>query len=106
MPRLHVVFLECWDAANLDSADHRSHVSYPAGGACPSSHPRPIPRLGLQVDYPPGEDVTGAVFSSGGQYSAHADWINAWRGGEGGMADLVRRCLTAGVHCSPAAPRA
>jgi hypothetical protein len=42
--RAEVYFPSCWDGVNLDSADHKSHVSYPAignfnGGVCPKSHP-------------------------------------------------------------------
>lgn len=42
--RAQIVFPSCWDGVNLDSEDHKSHMSYPVGGApdsgdCPSSHP-------------------------------------------------------------------
>jgi len=42
--RAQVYFPSCWDGVNLDSADHKSHVAYPAvgdydGGVCPKSHP-------------------------------------------------------------------
>ena len=42
--RAQIVFPSCWDGSNLDSQDHKSHMSYPTGGApdngdCPSSHP-------------------------------------------------------------------
>lgn len=41
----------CWDGKNLDSADHMSHMSYPASGTfetqgpCPDTHPVPVPQL-------------------------------------------------------------
>ena len=42
--RAQVYFPSCWDGVNLDSPDHKSHVSYPIGlyndGACPPSHPK------------------------------------------------------------------
>ena len=41
--RAQVFFPSCWDGVNIDSADHKSHMSYPAdvynSGKCPSSHP-------------------------------------------------------------------
>jgi hypothetical protein len=41
--RAQVYFPSCWDGVNLDSPDHKSHMSYPIenfnGGSCPSSHP-------------------------------------------------------------------
>jgi hypothetical protein len=49
----------CWDGKNLDSADHRSHMSWSNGPmypgqffrACPSDHPYVIPNLEVQVAY-------------------------------------------------------
>jgi hypothetical protein len=45
----------CWDGVNLDSPNHRDHVSYPArgtfqsNGACPASHPVKLPQIFLEV---------------------------------------------------------
>jgi hypothetical protein len=74
---LSVVFADCWDGVATDSADHRSHVAYSAGGRCPSSHPVPIPQLELVVDYGTVE-VAGLSLSSGPVSSAHADFWNTW----------------------------
>ncbi len=38
-----VEFPQCWDGVNLDSFDHRSHMSFTVNGACPASHPKAIP---------------------------------------------------------------
>lgn len=40
----------CWDGKNLDSPDHKSHVTYSGtgasgGGSCPSSHPVKLPQV-------------------------------------------------------------
>ena len=42
--RAQITFPSCWDGKNLDSDDHKSHMSYPEGGQpdngdCPESHP-------------------------------------------------------------------
>lgn len=42
--RSQVVFPSCWDGVNVDSDDHKSHMSYPLGSApdsgdCPDTHP-------------------------------------------------------------------
>ncbi len=50
--RAQVYFPSCWDGVNLDSPDHKSHVSYPASynnGACPSSHPKHLISLFYEV---------------------------------------------------------
>jgi hypothetical protein len=94
--RLHVRFPECWDGRRLDSPDHRSHMASAMRGACPSTHPILVPQVTEIFRYPTrgGE---GFALSSGGQYSAHADFLNAWN--PGALKKLVNDCLNALVHC-------
>jgi Domain of unknown function (DUF1996) len=94
--RLHVNFPDCWDGANLDSADHQSHMAYSMRGRCPATHPVAVPRISLIYKYPivGGADVT---LASGGQLSAHADFFNAWKQGQ--LTRLVNSCLNALRHC-------
>ncbi|KAL8284631.1 hypothetical protein RB597_008524 [Gaeumannomyces tritici] len=53
--RTTITFPTCWDGRNYDSADHRSHVAYPAtgsfesGGPCPASHPVHLPQLVYEI---------------------------------------------------------
>jgi hypothetical protein len=94
--RLHVNFPSCWDGADLDSADHKSHVAYPVRGACPASHPVAVPAISLIYRYPI-TGGSGVTLSSGGRYSAHADFFNAWR--QGRLVSLVNNCLNALRHC-------
>lgn len=48
-------FPTCWDGVNLDSPNHRDHVSYPetgtfeSGGRCPDTHPVRIPQILLET---------------------------------------------------------
>ena len=72
-----VNFPNCWDGSRLDSADHKSHLAYSTDGVCPSGHPVEVPALMLQVYY----GVAGgpnAELASGGDFSGHADFMNAW----------------------------
>lgn len=81
---MQVSFPQCWDGVNLSSPDHKSHVAYPSGGRCPSSHPVPTPELSLHVHYVTtygdsstwrlSSDLSGAPAGSSG----HADWVHAW----------------------------
>jgi uncharacterized protein DUF1996 len=94
--RLHVNFPNCWDGRHLDSADHQSHMAYATRGSCPADHPVAVPAIALIFRYA----ITGGSgvgLSSGGQYSAHADFFNAWR--QGTLVSLVDRCLNALRHC-------
>jgi Domain of unknown function (DUF1996) len=94
--RLHVNFPNCWDGRRLDSADHQSHMAYAVRGNCPADHPVAVPAISLIFRYA----ITGGpgvTLSSGGQYSAHADFFNAWR--QGTLVSLVQNCLNALRHC-------
>ena len=75
--RLVVNFPNCWDGSRLDSADHKAHLAYSTDGVCPSTHTVEVPAITLQIHY----GVTGganAELSSGGDFSGHADFVNAW----------------------------
>jgi hypothetical protein len=95
--RLHVNFPNCWDGRRLDSADHKSHMAYAARGACPATHPVAVPGISLIFRYAI-TGGSGVTLSSGGRYSAHADFFNAWR--QGTLASLVNGCLNALRHCA------
>ena len=95
--RLNVNFPDCWDGRHLDSRDHRSHMAYSSGLRCPASHPVKVPSLRLTVAYPIRGGVDLAL-ASGGLYSGHADFFNAWKQGE--LTRLVRACAAEQKHCS------
>ncbi len=97
--RLHVRFPSCWDGRRLDSADHKSHMAYALGRSCPSTHPVSVPAI-TQIYRYPSRGGEGFALASGGQYSAHADFINAWK--TGALKELVDDCLNALVHCGRA----
>jgi hypothetical protein len=66
--RAEITYPSCWDGRNLDSDDHKTHVSYPNAttpdnGPCPSSHPVHLPTLHLEITF-----------------SVH-DFVNDWNGG-------------------------
>jgi Domain of unknown function (DUF1996) len=75
--RLHVNFPDCWDGERLDSPNHRSHMAYSSDGACPRSHPVELPALSQVVYYGVSGGPTSEL-SSGGDFSGHADFVNAW----------------------------
>jgi len=75
--RLIVNFPNCWNGRQLDSADHKSHLAYSTDGVCPATHPVEVPALQLQIFY----GISGGAdteLSSGGDFSGHADFVNAW----------------------------
>jgi hypothetical protein len=99
--RLHIRFPSCWNGTSLDSADHTSHMAYAVRGRCPSTHPVAVPAIELIYRY---RSLTGGagvqeplVLASGGQLSAHGDFLNAWR--PRALERLVDDCLNALVHC-------
>jgi Domain of unknown function (DUF1996) len=94
--RLHITFPNCWDGQSLDSRDHQSHVAYSMRGICPRTHPVAVPAISLIFRYPSARGAR-IELASGGQYSAHADFFNAWK--QEGLTKLVEECLNALRHC-------
>jgi hypothetical protein len=93
---LHVKFPNCWNGVSTDSSNHRSHVTYPTGSSCPSTHPVKVPEIFLHVRYPPG--ASGSTYKlSDGTVSPHADFWNTWQ--QAKLEQLVRDCLRAGKSC-------
>jgi Domain of unknown function (DUF1996) len=95
-----ITFPGCWDGRNLDSPDHKSHMAYPVRGACPVSHPVGLPSLGIRVRWKTVRGVPSSrlSLSSGGQFSLHADFWNAWS--PSAMQWLVTNCLNQTRNCT------
>lgn len=83
---MSVEFPQCWDGANLDAPDHKSHLAFASGG-CPASHPVPLPVITFNIDFLiPASGTAGWHLSSdnydyarlGGGFSVHGDWFNGW----------------------------
>jgi Domain of unknown function (DUF1996) len=74
---LHVDFPDCWDGVHLDSPDHHSHMAYSRDYVCPRSHPVKVPLIRLTIRYPIDRG-RGVLLASGGRFSGHADFFNAW----------------------------
>jgi hypothetical protein len=90
--RAQVFFPACWDGVNLDSADHKSHMSYPNSnnynnGPCPASHPVHTISLFYEVLYDTNQFAdqwNGTqhpfVFANGDAtgYGFHGDFVSGW----------------------------
>ena len=90
-----VFFPQCWDGVNLDSPDHKSHMSYlvqdmspPFAKHCPATHPVIIPQITFNVIYtvttkdaPLRWRLASDRYdpSLPGGYSSHGDWFNGWK---------------------------
>ena len=86
-----IFFPQCWDGRNLDSPDHKSHMSYvmqvTGGYVCPSTHPVALPQVTFNIAYTvQTKDAARAWRLSSdtydaslpGGYSSHGDWFNGW----------------------------
>ncbi len=95
---MHITFPDCWNGKDLDSPNHQTHLAYHGRkGRCPAGYPVRIPRLSMNVHYP-SAGGPGVALASGGQYSGHADFFNAWNAKE--LRRLVHRCINAGRTCN------
>lgn len=96
--RAQIHFPSCWDGR--DYRPDNGHVAYLSqidNGACPPTHPRPLPHLFFEVLYAVAAiDQSGGgrfVFSNGDAtgYGFHGDFVNGWD--EDVLASAVGRCL-------------
>lgn len=90
-------FPQCWNGRDLDSADHKSHMAYPVGDQCPSSHPVPVPKLRQVLRYPVSGNPAGFRLASGGGFTMHGDFFNAWPVAE--LERRVRDCIRPIIKC-------
>lgn len=104
--QMSIEFPQCWDGKNLDSSDHKSHMSYPQNGACPATHPVPIPAITFNVLYPlPSNGDTSKWRLASDMYdaslpggmSAHADWFDGWDPAV--VKAFVEHCINPAVDC-------
>jgi hypothetical protein len=94
--QLLVNFPDCWNGKSVDSPDHKSHMAYSVAGKCPAGHPVAVPAISLVYSYLPPAGGT-VMLSSGGQYSGHADFVNAWN--QRALTSLVDDCLNRNRVC-------
>ncbi|XWW94145.1 hypothetical protein V2A60_002087 [Cordyceps javanica] len=87
--RMQVYFPSCWDGKNLDSADHKSHMSFPAigdynSGVCPESHPVAVVSVFNEFFYNTrqvqAKDFRRWVYANGDTtgYGLHGDYLQGW----------------------------
>lgn len=90
--RAQVFFPSCWNGKDVDSLDHKSHMSYPVGqeyntGGCPPDFPVHMVSLFFEVLYDTAPfldqwegDQHPFVFSNGDAtgYGYHGDFVNGW----------------------------
>ncbi|WP_214104579.1 DUF1996 domain-containing protein [Acrocarpospora catenulata] len=90
-------FPHCWNGTDLDSPDHKSHMSYPVGNGCPPTHPVVVPKLRMVIRYTLNGDPANFRLSSGPGYTMHGDFFNAWPEQE--LERRIRDCIRPKVKC-------
>ncbi|GII53346.1 hypothetical protein Pth03_17350 [Planotetraspora thailandica] len=93
-------FPSCWDGQNIDSANHRTHVVFPApNGACPAGT-RAIPQLRMTLGYTVNRGASFAVDSFPEQLhnplTDHADFENVM---PSRLMSMVVSCINRGRRC-------
>ena len=120
---LMVFFPRCWNGKDLDSPDHKRHMSYTirapkiidANGisqhdqACPLTHPIMLPDISAHIFWVvtkqnqkdiPFWHLSSDMYKAGkgqGGMSAHGDWFGAWQPDV--VKTWVKNCLNKSIDC-------
>ena len=82
--KLHYMmqFPDCWDGKHLDSPNHKAHVAFGVGDACPATHPVKIPAITFDIAYGAKGSPAGFYLSSDPKgrtaSSMHGDAFVMW----------------------------
>ncbi|MFE9252569.1 DUF1996 domain-containing protein [Streptomyces sp. NPDC007088] len=93
----------CWDGKNLDTPDHKAHMSYPVvkpgtnDNMCPSTHPVALPMIEFKMAWPVNGDTSKLRLASGAAHTFHYDFFNAWD--DATLKALVNHCIVGGLQC-------
>ena len=102
----------CWDGVNMDTPDHRSHMSKMVGGKCPSTHRKALPVFTLSAQWTIGEEDKPALFHLSSDTmlpgfkpgdkrrgsTFHGDWFGAWE--DETLKAWHRNCIDKMLNCS------
>lgn len=93
-------FPSCWDGRNTDSANHRTHVVFPAAdGSCPSGF-KAIPQLRMTLSYAIPNGAKFALDSFPEELhkaiTDHGDFVNVM---SPTLMNQVVRCINSGRRC-------
>jgi hypothetical protein len=113
---ISVHFPDCWDGVNLrpDYLNQVFNMQYSnPDGTCPSGYPVKIPGLEMNIQYSLGQDPDlstaqlsmdpalvsgGYVPRWGSLYTAHGDFISAWK--DDALKYGIDKCSNLGISCS------
>ncbi|WP_344619122.1 DUF1996 domain-containing protein [Dactylosporangium salmoneum] len=100
---LHFIlqFPDCWDGEHLDSPNHKDHVAFGSGNACPASHPVKIPAITFDIQYGVKGTPEGYYLSSDKEgksaSSMHGDAFVMWD--QPTMNQRTRNCIAQRRTC-------
>lgn len=99
-----IEFPSCWDGKNLDSPNHKDHMTHPVADLCPASHPVAIPVITFTLEYKITADNQNAKWrlasdnyaydGTNAGFSMHGDWVNGWN--QEVLDGIVKNCINAG----------
>lgn len=107
--RWKLIFPDCWDGKNTDSANHKSHMAEAvdfSGNGCPDSHPIRVPAIAFIFDFKVNVANESQYWrlssdmynvNSPGGYSGHGDVFEAWD--DFALQSVIDNCIKPGKDC-------
>jgi hypothetical protein len=92
-----IMFPDCWNGVDKDSANHKSHVRYASKGKCPDGFQHPLPKLKMAIVWPVRPHHGHARLASGSGLTLHGDFWNTWH--QGRLRRLTNECLLLTINC-------
>ena len=102
-----IMFPQCWNGRDLDSANHKSHMAHPSfNGSCPSTHPVLLPQITIHATWVMGSAGSSSLYLSNDMMTPsgapagqglHADFFDGWD--PASKRTFVDNCLNARRDC-------
>ena len=76
--RAELSFPDCWNGVDLDSTDHKVHMSYRVNGVCPATHPVKVAKITLEMGWRTNQYRPDQLLLSTGDQAGYGKSFLVW----------------------------